>query len=141
MPADKDKSPLDRVLGMDRNITRQDFLNCSLLASGALLAGKSPLDLISEDDWTGHGGVGEYSNSNGNTYQVMSDGHTIRDHKFGASPKNIRDTHEEFDCAIVGGGISGMAAALFFQREGRATETYLPGAGQSSDFRRRSEAQ
>ena len=35
------------------------------------------------------------------------------------------DTGEEFDCVIVGGGISGLAAALFFQREGGANRTCL----------------
>src|SRR5689334_7672106 len=114
------KSSSDRALGMDQKITRQDFLNSALLASGALLAGKSPLDLISEDDWTGYGGVGDYSNSNGNTYEVMTDGHRIRDRVFAGSRKNIHDTREEFDCVIVGGGISGLAAALFLQRDSRS---------------------
>lgn len=113
------QTPADRALGMDRQITRHDFLNSTLLASGALLAGKSPLDFVSEDDWTGYGGVGEYSHSNGNTYEVMTAGHTIRDNVFGASPKNIHDTLEVYDSIIVGGGISGLAAALFFQRASR----------------------
>lgn len=121
MAGDKNsKSRQDRALGMDQQITRQDFLNSALLASGALLAGKSPLDFISEDDWTGYGGIGEYSNSNGNTYEVMTDGHKIRDHVFGAALKNVRDTREEFDCVIIGGGISGLAAALFFEHDGRS---------------------
>lgn len=116
------ETPLDRILGLDQPITRQDFLNSTLLASGALLAGKSPLDLISKDDWTGYGGVGDYRNSNGNTYEVMTDGHKIRDHVFNTPQKNVIDTNEEYDCVIVGGGISGMAAALFFQRDAKSGE-------------------
>ncbi|MBV8898292.1 MAG: NAD(P)-binding protein [Acidobacteriaceae bacterium] len=116
MPDNKtNDTPLDRILGLDQPITRQDFLNSALLASGAVLAGKSPLDLVSEDNWTGYGGVGDYSHSNGNTYEVVTDGHKIRDHVF-HSPTNVRDRGEEYDCVIAGGGISGMAAALFFQR-------------------------
>ncbi len=114
-------TPEDRNLGLDQPITRQDFLNSTLLASGALLAGKSPLEFISEDNWTGYGGVGDYSNSNGNTYEVVTDGHKIRDHVFGPTPKHVHDTGEEFECVIVGGGISGIAAALFFQRGTQST--------------------
>jgi spermidine dehydrogenase len=105
---------------MEQKITRQDFLNSALLASGALLAGKSPLDLISEDDWTGYGGVGDYSNSNGNTYEVMTDGHKIRDRVFAGSTNKARNTGERFECVIIGGGISGLAAALFLQRDSRS---------------------
>ena len=32
-------------------------------------------------------------------------------------PKDIIDTKEVYDCVIIGGGISGLAAALFFQRD------------------------
>lgn len=109
----------DRALGMDQQITRQDFLNAALVASGALLTAKSPLELISEDHWTGYGGLGDYSSSNGNTYEVMTDGHKIRDHMYGDRLKSARDTREQFECVIVGGGISGLAAALFLQRDSR----------------------
>lgn len=76
------------------------------------------MSLMAEPDWTGFSGVGDYARSNGNTYDVMTAGHAIRDHKFsdGHAPEVI-DTGEMVDCAIVGGGISGLAAALFFSRE------------------------
>ena len=62
---------------------RRDFLNSTLLASGAaLLSGVTPLSLLAEPDWTGFSGVGDYAVSNGNTYHVMSAGHAIRDHTF-----------------------------------------------------------
>jgi len=112
----------DSALGMDAAITRRDFLGSALLASGsALLAGRTPADLLAArfaetDDFTGYGGVGEYSSSNGNTWEVLQAGHTIRDGLYDPLPKDIVDTGENYDCVIVGGGISGLAAGLFFQR-------------------------
>ncbi len=111
------KTPLDRVLGMDRKITRQDFLGSTLLASGAVLLGKSPEQILNEGDWTGYGGVGDYSNSNGNTWEVVTSGHKIRDRVFETLPGNVTDTGEEFESVVVGGGISGLAAALALARQ------------------------
>jgi spermidine dehydrogenase len=105
--------------GVTPSITRRDFLGSTLLASGAvLLSGMTPRDLLAQaDDFTGYGGVGEYKNSNGNTWSVLEAGHTIRDGTYDPLPKDIADTGETYDCVIVGGGISGLAAALFFQRQ------------------------
>ena len=73
----------DDTLGMDAGITRRDYLNSTLLASGGLLlSGACPMELLAQSDWNGYGGVGEYSNSNGNTYEVMTEAHKIRDRVF-----------------------------------------------------------
>ena len=103
-------------------ITRRDFIGSTLLASGSVLLGNaSPVDLIkNRDELTGYGGVGEYSSSNGNTLEVLQAGHTIRDHIYEPVPKNVIETGENYACVIVGGGISGLAAALFFQRQAEA---------------------
>jgi spermidine dehydrogenase len=115
----KTNQPGDESLGMDGSITRRDFLGSTLLASGAvLLDGFTPTELLAEaDDFTGYGGVGEYSTSNGNTWPVLQAGHRIRDAAYDKLPKDITDTGETYDCVIVGGGISGLAAGLFFQRK------------------------
>jgi hypothetical protein len=47
----------------------------------------------------------------------MNEAHKIRDHIFDTPPANAVDTGETFDCVIVGGGLSGLAAALFFNSE------------------------
>ncbi len=115
----------DKGLGMDAGITRRDFVNATLAASGGLLLGSaSPAELLArqsgsampDDDWTGYGGVGDYANSNGNTLPVMMAGHQIRDGRFASLPAEMVETGEIYDCVIVGGGISGLAAALIFSR-------------------------
>jgi len=119
---------------MEQCITRRDFLNATLLASGSLLLSPlSPTDLMeaqaktgpTEDDWTGYGGVGDYANSNGNTLSVLEAGHEIRDGQFESLPASVIDTNEAYDCVVVGGGISGLAAALTFQRLAGSGKTCL----------------
>jgi spermidine dehydrogenase len=122
----KRKEAGDEALGLNTAIDRRDLLNSTLLAAGGvLLNAVSPLQLLAEEDWTGYGGVGDYSNSNGNTYEVMTAGHQVRDHVFDSKAAKGTDTGETFDCIIVGGGISGLAAALFFKHQAGPTKTCL----------------
>jgi len=124
--------------GMNRDITRRDFLNGALAGSGAVLlssalpqqllaraAATTPADPTPDNDWTGYGGVGDYANSNGNTAAVFEAGHQIRDGLFESLPASATDTGETYDCVIVGGGISGLAAALMFQRTAGEGKTCL----------------
>ncbi len=125
----------DHALGMDSSITRRDFLESTLLASGAALFGAaSPAQLLAAtnqnesspaSDWNGFGGVGEYATSNGNTWDVLTAGHKLRDGTYEKAIANAHDTGELFDCVIVGGGISGLAAALFFTRNAGPNATTL----------------
>jgi spermidine dehydrogenase len=135
--ADKNKNiPGDRAIGMNGSITRRDFLGSTLLASGAsLLNGWNPTQILAigsssptvdeKDSWTSYGGVGEYSRSNGNTYEVMEAGHKTRDGAYDPLPPDTIDTGEMYDCVVIGGGISGLAAALFFQRQAGPDKTCL----------------
>jgi len=134
---DKNKTESgDRAIGMDVSITRRDSLGSTLLASGAnLLAAWNPAQLLAmesgaaaageKDDWTSYGGVGEYSRSNGNTYAVMEAGHKMRDGAYDPLPSDTIDTGETYDCVVVGGGISGLASAVFFHRHAGPDKTCL----------------
>ena len=113
-----DEKRHDRALGVHQPICRRDFLNSTLLAAGGVLLGSlTPQQLLAtaSDDWTGYGGIGDYANSNGNTLEVMNAGHQIRDGIFESLPSDTVDTGEVFDCVVVGGGVSGLSAAVFFQ--------------------------
>ncbi len=112
-----DEKRHDRTLGIHQPICRRDFLNSTLLAAGGVLLGSlTPQQLLAaSDDWTGYGGIGDYANSNGNTLEVMNAGHQIRDGILESLPPDTVDTGEVFDCVVVGGGVSGLSAAVFFQ--------------------------
>ena len=105
----------DDRLGLNEPISRRDFLNGTLVAgAGLLLHGQAQGTVSPADAWNGYGGVGDYRTSNGNTYDVMSAAHAMRD---GAFERTVAiDTAETYDLAVVGGGLSGLAAAVFFQR-------------------------
>jgi len=134
--SDRKNLPGDHALGMDSSITRRDFLGTTLLASGAMLLDPvSPAQLLAErapqgaavvpSDWNGYGGIGDYAGSNGNTWEVLTAGHKLRDGLYeNALPKAL-ETGETYDCVVVGGGISGLAAALFFLRQAGPHATCL----------------
>src|SRR5438128_2781904 len=103
-------------LGMNAPISRRDFLNGVLLTgAGLLLHNKAP-SISPADAFNGYGGIGDYARSNGNTWEVLSAGHAMRDGAFEKRIANATDTGEIYDLVAVGGGISGLAAAIFFQK-------------------------
>lgn len=102
---------------MKKRITRRDFLNAALLGAGAaLLDLPAPIQLFAQEEpWDGYGGVGDYSSSHGNTRSVVLNGHKIRDGKYDNASRDAVDTEEIFDLVIVGGGLTGLGAALRFK--------------------------
>ena len=113
----------DKALGLDAPIARRDFLNSTLLASGSiLLRALAPLRLLAQQEggnasWDGPGGIGDYSEAHGNSFEVVNAAHGIRDGAYDQLPADALDTGELFDCVVVGGGISGLSAALFFKNQ------------------------
>lgn len=114
----------DEALGLNDNLCRRDFLNAALAGSGSiLLTSLTPGQVAAQQsgspaaDWDGPGGVGDYRNAHGNSWNVTNSAHTIRDGKYDRPAAGAVDTGEVFDCVVVGGGLSRMASALFFSRD------------------------
>src|SRR5256714_8335252 len=106
----------DKWLGLNEPISRRDFLNGVLLTgAGLLLHNKAP-SISPEDAFNGYGGIGDYAHSNGNTWEVLSAGHAMRDGAFESRIAKATDTGEIYELVAVGGGISWLAAAIFFKK-------------------------
>src|SRR5205823_8923898 len=105
-----------RRLGMDERVSRRDFLNGALLVGTGLLLDRQATTISPADAFNGYGGVGDYAHANGNTWEVLSAGHALRDGVFEQRVGNATYIGEIYDLVAVGGGISGLAAAVFFQK-------------------------
>ncbi|HET7292357.1 MAG TPA: FAD/NAD(P)-binding protein [Vicinamibacteria bacterium] len=105
------KAALDKTLGMDRRITRRDFLNGSALAIGASLIGPRWLHALESEPYppalTGLRGSHEGS---------WEAAHALRDGSFWGTAGRARDTGESYDLVVVGAGISGLAAAHYYRK-------------------------
>jgi len=110
--------PSDQELGLDRPIARRDFLQGAAIGVGGVLLGGLAPELVSaaaevaEQDRRGYypptrlGMRGSHPGS-------FEGAHSLRDG--GSLTGPIVETGESFDLIIVGGGISGLAAAHFFR--------------------------
>jgi spermidine dehydrogenase len=109
----------DQELGMDRQITRRDFLNGVALTAGAAWL---------PSDWVAAVTAGEDSGSSGEYYPPALTGlrgshvgsfevmHSLRDGAFWDEAGKPVETGEVYDLVVVGGGISGLSAAHFFRK-------------------------
>src|SRR5512146_967244 len=114
----KDKfEAYDRYLGMDRAITRRDFLNGMAIAIGATLVPKgAPAEESPAEAQTRSGSypptLTGMRGSHPGSFEVA---HSLRDGTFWQSAGRPVDTGESYDLVVVGGGISGLAVAHFFR--------------------------
>lgn len=105
----------DRELGMDRPITRRDFINGVAVTVGAALLGQHASAAAPEaqdqpkyDPPTLTGMRG----SHGGSYDYA---HALRDGVNVLKSAPITSTHETWDLVVVGGGMSGLSAAYFYR--------------------------
>ena len=108
-----------RSLGLNRNITRRDFIGATLAGSGAMLLGM-PAPAFSQglgSSWNGYAGIGDYSRSNGNIASVINAAHGIRDGIYESRIDSAPVADDLYDLIIVGGGFAGTIAAYEFHKE------------------------
>jgi spermidine dehydrogenase len=115
----KPKKALDRELGMDRSITRRDFVNGVALGTAGLLAGPDWLSALALDA-DPQSRPGYYppalTGLRGSHEGSDTAAHALRDGSFWKTAGAPVPTHEEYDLVVVGGGLSGLAAAHFFRK-------------------------
>jgi spermidine dehydrogenase len=120
----KDISPdRDRKLGMDRAITRRDFLNGVAIGLGGALAGTYLPEFLAAQTLPpgGQDAPGYYppalTGMRGSHPGSFETAHAERDGKFWAKAAKPVETGESYDLVVVGGGISGLASAYFYRKQ------------------------
>jgi len=108
----------DRNLGMDRSITRRDFINGVAVAVGAAVLGPKEAWALAQDrDYAPESAPDYYpparTGMRGDHPGSFETAHKMRDQR-GWDLSGAAKTGESYDLVIVGGGISGLSAAHFF---------------------------
>jgi spermidine dehydrogenase len=116
----------DRELGMNRRITRRDFLNGVAVTAGAALL---PWQLFAAGDGDPEKSAGYYppalTGLRGSHPGSFDSAHALRDGTFWDSAGTPQDTGEIYDLIVVGGGISGLSAAHFYRKSAGANARIL----------------
>jgi spermidine dehydrogenase len=110
----------DRELGMHCPITRRDFLNGVAVGAGGLLAADPLLAALLAEQAAPEKAPGYYppalTGMRGNHDGTFTYAHQLRDGKRWDSAGAVASTGETYDLVVVGGGISGLAAAYFYRQ-------------------------
>jgi spermidine dehydrogenase len=113
----------DKNLGMDRGITRRDFLNGTAMATAGLAFAASGGPAIAQTGTSYPPALSKMRGHHKGSFEVM---HSVRDGEFFTGLEEEIDTGETYDLVIVGAGISGLAAAyLYRQQAGRNARILL----------------
>ncbi|HEX4534896.1 MAG TPA: NAD(P)-binding protein, partial [Rhizomicrobium sp.] len=108
----------DKALGMNRAIARRDFLQGAAIGTAAIAAGN--LRAAAASETLAQNVPGYYPPTRmglrGSHPGSFEAAHEVRDGDFWNQAKGLKDTGENFDLVIVGGGISGLSAAYFWRK-------------------------
>jgi spermidine dehydrogenase len=106
-------------LGMDRAITRRDFLNGIAIGAG-VIASSGWLSGMAANEFAPEKAAGYYppalTGMRGNHEGTYTFAHKLRDGESWDSMGTPEKTGETYDLVVVGGGISGLAAAYFYRK-------------------------
>ena len=105
----------DRELGMNRAITRRDFLNGLAIGIGGAALGALQGPALRAQSSPPPAYPPSLTGLRGSTDGSFETAHALRDGTFWRSAGAATDTRETYDLVVVGGGISGLAAAYFFR--------------------------
>ena len=124
----------DRELGMGCPISRRDFLNGAAIGIGGVLASQSALAVLAPAEFTLQTGLPQadvapfapekaadyyppaLTGMRGNHDGTFTYAHRLRDGEAWDADGGPQSTGEIYDLVVVGGGISGLAAAYFFRK-------------------------
>ncbi len=124
----KEDKSRDRALGLDRPITRRDFLNGIAIGTAAwaypealMARGTDPAATVgaaSDSAMAAQNAPGYYppllTGMRGSHPGSFEAAHALRD---GQPLPSLQDTGERYDLIVVGAGISGLAAAHFYRAQ------------------------
>jgi len=109
----------DRDLGMHRTISRRDFLNGIAIGVGGMFAADPILHAWTSAEFAPEKSANYYppalTGMRGNHDGTFTHAHRLRDGEAWDSDGAPTATGESYDLVIVGGGISGLAAAHFYR--------------------------
>src|SRR6266850_1189172 len=110
----------DRRLGMGCPITRRDFLNGVAIGAGGLVASDPMFAALLREETAPEKAAGYYppalTGMRGNHDGTFTYAHKLRDGKRWDDTGGGTETGETYDLVVVGGGISGLAAAYFYRK-------------------------
>jgi spermidine dehydrogenase len=121
----------NQVFGMKRSITRRDFLDgVAVAVGGAAAGGLLPgFTAAAHADEAAQDRAGYYppalTGLRGNHPGSFETAHALRDADFWPKAGAIAATGEDYDLVVVGGGISGLAAAHFYRARNPAARILI----------------
>ncbi len=103
-------------LGLDRSITRRDFIKLMMVGAGSLMipgcAAPTPAPDTPPTPTSPPSGTSYFGGNTKNTYSAA---HRVREGE--RFDQGVEDTGEVFDLVVVGAGLGGLTAAYFYNED------------------------